>query len=337
MESSSELGPSTNILTIVNGNIKILTITTTVFGFFYLYLYTAKNGIPFPLSLSYLPTLLIINMGVALVILVFCLCIFLLPAIVQNSSTENAYSKIYPENNFRSIKNIRTYLRTFGWSLLLPMALVYISAIIPYSKLAMYFLLPAYFYALIRVAFYTWHVSEAEDKKEAVAITIWVHLISLYWLFFVIILTYKFIPKGISDLWFYVGYFPFALILILINYALVYPKFNFNRFFNKKTIFAIIIIVLISPILASPVGIFLTEKALFSLKLGGNYKAIFFLKNHKDTEYPSKIIEENNRTKELQVILNVGEIKYLRLHENEENIEIYSLHSQDIVSELIIK
>lgn len=309
---------------------------STVTGFGYLFLYTTKHGIPFPLALSSLPSLLIATMAVAVILGAIILCLMLLPAIAKAAASTSDYSNLFDEESF-SKSNIKTYLETTGWCIFLPVILLYMHAMLPQGNIVTYFLWPSFLYALLSSIHYVWKISN-DKKKETAAVVLWINILSCVWIFFIVSIILKNIPHGISNWWFWLGYPAVLPIILIINYILVVPRFNIWENINRNSFSALCVLFVIFPLLISPIGEFLTDKSMYALKLGGGYKSVFYLEDNAANNMPKILIDEKikNSTKQVYVFLNIGDTKYVSLTD-ENNKEIYGIKSKNIITEIIMQ
>jgi len=308
----------------------------TVTGFGYLFLYTTKHGIPFPLALSSLPSLLIATMAVAVVLGAIILCLMLLPAIAKSAASTSDYSNLFDKERF-SKSNIKTYLETTGWCILLPVILLYMHAMFPQANIVTYFLWPSFLYALLSSIHYVWKISK-DKKKETAAVVLWINILSCVWIFSIVSIILKSIPHGISNWWFWLGYPAGLSILLIINYILIIPRFDIWENINRNSFIALFILSILFPLLISPIGEFLTDKSMYMLRLGGGYKSVFYLENNSADNMPKIIIDDKikNSTKQVYVFLNIGDTKYVSLTD-EKNKEIYGIKSKSIITEIIMQ
>lgn len=308
----------------------------TVTGFGYLFLYTTKHGIPFPLALSSLPSLLIATMAVAVVLGAIILCLMLLPVIAKAAASTSDYSNLFDGESF-SKSNIKTYLRTTGWCIFVPVILLYMHAMLPKGNIVGSFLGPSFLYALFRSIYYVWKIAK-DKKKETAAIALWINILSCVWIFFIVSIILENIPHGISNWWFWLGYPAVLFILLIINYILVMPRFNLWGNINKDSFVALCVLFVVFPLLISPIGQFLTDKSMYMLKLGGGYKSVFYLEKDVIGNMPESLIDDKmkNSTKQVYVFLNIGDTKYVSLTD-EKNKEIYGIKSKSIITEIIMQ
>lgn len=162
-------------------------------------------------------------------------------------------------------------------------------------------------------------------------------MLSCVWIIFLVSIIFKNIPNGISNWWFWVGYPLGLFVFLLVNYILVNPHVKLFENINKNSFIAICIFLILFPILIYPIGQFLADKSMYILKLGGGYKAIFYLEKDMSNCMPVSLIDEKdkNSTKPVFVFLNIGETKYVSLT-NESYKKIYGIKSKNITAEIII-
>lgn len=322
-----------NLETIKN-YIYLSTVGLIALGFAYLFIYTTKYGIPFPLELSALPSLLIVTMSVSVLIGMTLLFVLLLPAIAQLNHEKTGYSNIYKEH-ITSCRNINVFLKTTGWNIFLPMFLFYISAIFPDKNIIKYFLWPSFVYALVRSGFYSWKISK-NYKKETTAMVLWINFLSFLWIILVSNFILKSIPPKTPGLYFYIGYPVVLFLLISVNYFLVFPNPQLWKNINKKGIIFCGIFFLFIPILVNPIGQFIVDKSMLILKIGGGYSAIYkFDPKDKDKIF-KELVDDNgtNTTKEVSVLLNIGKTKYISSADSQ---AIYGIDSGLLTNEKITK
>lgn len=312
--------------------------SSIVTGFGYLFLYTTKHGIPFPLSLSSLPSLLIVVMAVAVFLGAIILCFMFLPVIAQSDRNTSCYYDLYEDKKF-SLKNTKTYLEITGYCAFLPVLMIYLSVAFSFSSnyIIKYFLFPSFLYSLLSSSRYAWKLA-SDKKKETSGVVLLVNLLSCVWVSFLLLIILNNIPKGISDWWFWIGYPIGMIVFASINYLLVVPLFSVWESINTRSFIALCVMIVFFPLLVSPIGSFLTDKSMYILKLGGGYKAIFYLYKNASSSMP-KIVMSNkneNSTKQVYVFLDIGDTKYVSLTNDKKKV-IYGIKAKDIIAEIILQ
>lgn len=178
---------------------------------------------------------------------------------------------------------------------------------------------------------YSW--VKSTDKKLATAASVfYINIICLVWITFIIFIAINFIPEGVPDIAFYIGFQILGVVLIFICFALVFPRNNkitpltINQ---KKAITAILICI---PVILFPMGDFLTSLALKTAKLGGDFKATISIYEKVMPKMPKEIQSEKLplTSKPLYFVLDVGKRTYVSLEKDKKDRKIIAIDNKMI-------
>ncbi len=310
----------------------------TISGFGYLFLYTAKHNLPFPLSLSSLPALLIVIMAVTVILILMFLCIVILPVLAKADTGKSYYLQLFDGNIF-TLTFFKTYFIITGLCILFPAILLYITALFPNVYILKYYFWPLFLLLLLCPlsisAYFVWKKS-VEHKSDTVAHVFLINIISFIGFFLFGLPILQFVLINISKESFKIGY-PLGLsILIFINFILVTPGLDLSKYNNKKSFMIICSTIILFTLLVFPIGLFFTERSMSLLKLGGGYKSVFYIEKGVATNLPEFIMVDETKTKDLYVYLNIGDTKYVSLTKDPNKL-IYGIRSKNIVAEVLYK
>jgi len=305
-----------------NQNTKIIIFSVLLLGFFNVCLYTVKNQIPFPIELSTLTSLLMVIAAMVIILNVLFSIIIMSPLLYHG----NIFIDVYPEKSILSLANIKTFLSHSGIFLLIVIILPFIDFISPFKNFEWIWLITSILGLIITncLVFKNINGKLEKGKKCFLFLLSALNIYSAIWIFLVIIFFPKIIPFTVS----HYNYLPFGLMIIVANYLFMFPLKEKIAYFLIAGCFIMLVFG----------GSFFTKRALFLLKLGGEYKAVYNIDQSKENEFPKALLDNSKKgkTKELLILSNIGNTKYVKLSEDENNT-VYGLKNSLISSEEILK
>lgn len=335
-------------------------------GFLYLLSYSATNHVPIPLSLSELPTLLIVVTLLGTAFVSIFLGIVLLPTITRFGAIGNTHSfmygiherRPYQKNNDRTStqtstrqtevasrrkwKNRKLFLATTAVPLFVFYMLLLVTSEIP-KDLAFIknILIATSVIGAFLSIFLGIHFLFKKKKRVEVHAMVWPFLLLyMYWSLIFILL----VMKGLSTLltdelpYWLAMMIVVAIVLgmLLFLYLMVASPATRLRGKPTKLWIALGATILFAPPLLPPVSSFVCSNALKLMRVGGGYDTYFTLKPEMLNALPEQIlnIEKLGQTRQVRVILDLGDRVYVRL-DKEEPTQVYSIEREVIVAQVI--
>jgi len=324
-----------DLLIIIRKGIDCLPFLSFLFiaiGLLYILFYTLRNNIPFPLSLSALPALLIIIAIIASGLMIISISVLFLPLIVTMGNDKNVTNYLSLNHDRSQLKKIFLYMRIFGNSILMIYFIFYLSVLFG-NKLSMWYAIwPSYLYSLARTLCYCNNKFNPKNKFDFLSSLSLANFLTFIWTLFVIVL-FGSVAKLYIDLnnkyLFHICYWLTAMFSLIFNYLQTMPNRTVvQNLKNPKVALILFLLLLLTPVFIPGLGGSLSEASLKVLKLGGGYKSTLFLSRASEKQLPSYIFASNNnnknlvKTKKITVLLNIGEEIFFKLPEQETTFAI---------------
>lgn len=294
----------------------------SVYGFINLIFYCHISGVPFPLSITALPTLFFLISAITFLICFAVTGLLIGPAFFQDV----LFIDIYDEKGIKSKNNIKIFFRLSGWFLILMSILPFLEYFkwIEGNKWLIFFVSGQFI-----VAFFTIKYTQGKQWFERVfyAVTnVAFNSVSSLWIYTIVLLLS--ISKPLNKI--HIVFMPiFFLLAIFSLYFLTFPK-------NKKFIIILIFIGFATTIAFSTDY---TKKALNFCHVGGGYKFAYTIEKNSIDSIPSFIFKniKTGETQDVFVLLNQGDTIYIKLNNSPERSDVYGIKKSCISFEKIIE
>lgn len=327
MQNTEPLKTKENIesaLSFINQHLKTIVLFISGYGFINLIYFCKANNIPFPLSFSALSMVFIIITVITLLLCVAIICVFLAPAFFQ----ADLFEAIYQNDRYGLVKNILLFIGLSGLFILLVSFIPYVEFKnwIPYDIKWLYKIIySTLLVTTVLISIYIINKIISKDRLTYVIMVLAFNLISCLWILIVYFVLSKFFTSinQISILT------PILIVLMIpCIYLFTLPK-------SKKVFYCFLLIGFSMTIsFASDY----TRKALEICKLGGGYKTIYYIEKNNIENIPDTILSniKTGETHEMSVLLNLGDMIYVRPINSNASQATYGIKRAYIASEKIL-
>lgn len=298
-------------------------------GFMYLFSYTTNQNIPFPLSISQLIPAFLVILFVATLVIVVLLGLLFIPVIARSNMFSGVYVKYFENEGKGFISNFLSYLCSIGL-LLVAVIMLFFLDVLSEHPMSIGLLTLASIIGVTSIGLYIWKFRK-QDKLPFFYSTGTILFVSILW--FVILI--RFTANFLEDEWFegmgvFLVVFSYIIATLVINYIMVGPVFTTKTVKSEYFVGLVLMLAVISPFHFG-ISSYIAGASLSVLGLGGGKKVVYYIDDKHKESISKYLIEKNNRTKELFLILDLGDRVYVRLNNNK-NEKSYSIKRNIILN-----
>lgn len=341
MEKSLSLLNSKEFLDTKFSQLKLAMALSTFLGFLYLLGYTIVEKVPFPFSLKELPTLLLVLIFVGALLVLAIVSVTFLPVFSNSGIIGSPFSLIFEKINTRRGK-ILTYFKLSGFLFASTMLFFLFMALnIQYWwSLLIGIVLELLFscYMLISARKLFNGLSEEAQKKtdginDFYRTVFFLFLTSIYWFTFVTFFAIK-LFQFVDTQWIHVNQsiscaimIAYLLGIIVLHYLLVVAVRP-----NRQVFLVIGLLLVFIPTVVQPISAWICSQTLNLLEVGGGTPVIYHFDKQQLDSIPEALIEHDNVSKKLFVMLALGDTVRVRTDMSKKD-SLISIDKKLILSE----
>ncbi|MHA2815116.1 hypothetical protein [Vibrio campbellii] len=326
---------------------------STLFGVYFLYTYLVSEKVPLPLELSVLPSLLMVIGTICMMLAVIVSWYSFSSAFIALDPWDvNYYKRFYQTSNYIKNKYVSSFVGFLIYFTITPVVL-WISLYLEYSLLLFYVM---FFSVPILYSFYVLTPNESIFNLNFSVFKSFKYyrlVFSHYFISILAIVSFIFYVKFLSfskivieDFEFYIS----SIVFMFLSYMSLVPSRPRNEFekisesYSKKTFIQkkfsknaslLVYLLVVLFCLYPPVSSKIAGKTLAVLGLGGGVERTYYYTPDARVRIPTEIKDSCDsskycETKALNVMLDVGDILYVRLKDEEDTTKLFGLPGKNM-------